>query len=207
MASLPPVSNEVVNVAGNLVSKAQLQSLYKQIAEHPVLSKASPELIDRSVMQALNNHRSGRMYLEGKEEIAAHGQRFVRDGIDFVESAFNKIVGKAEAVVRRTAPRTASAESTRGMAILKTGLTNLHESPRASAFGHLNNNQKVTMGISAMLAAGSAIGAVDALSKIKTTQADGTNQFHPTHIGLALVQGLLAVGLGYAAHQQYHGRF
>lgn len=72
--------------------------------------------------------------------------------------------------------------------------------------GHLNQAQKAAFGLSALFAAFSAIGTLDALSKVNKKDPDGINHIQPTQVGLALLNGVLTVGLGYAAFQQYHGR-
>lgn len=76
----------------------------------------------------------------------------------------------------------------------------------AKTMGHMNQAQKAAFGLSALLAAFSAIGTLDALSKMKKKDPDGTTHIQPTQVGLALLNGLLTAGLGYAAFQQYHGR-
>lgn len=72
---------------------------------------------------------------------------------------------------------------------------------------HLEPQQRVGFGISAIIAAGSALATVSALSKMKQADANGESKYQPSQVGMALINGLLTAGFAYAAHQQYHGRF
>lgn len=162
----------------------------------------------------LTRHKDFSMH--APEAVAAKLRDLATSGKQLDHAALDGLLGGTEAAAQqvsdffkgaKAAPASADRKVPKSKQIPEKPVPITPVKAKAEGFlGHLNSQQRVGVGISALFAAFGAIGTLDAVSKIKKTEADGQTHVQATQVGLALLNGLVTAGMGYAAYHQFRGR-
>lgn len=176
------------------------KTLREKMIQEPGLKSLSRQQIIDATTGALENMRTNKTPVKEAITLAITTQKSPVPEIS--GSMAQKILGSPS-----TAPKSADRKVPRALQIPEKAPTPPPApKPKASFLSNMDQAQKVNFGLTAMFAAFSAIGALDALGKIKKKDENGQSQIQPTQVGMLILNTLLTAGLGFAAYQQVRGR-